>query len=303
MGEKKRYMDFSRREWNGMLVLLLLVAGVWLYPMVCDALRRDSGEVAYESFITELEGEKKEASRPYDRETIREHSPTRSVAPTNLFSFDPNQASAAMFEKLGLNRGQIRNILHYRERGGHFAKKEDFQKLYTLSAADYTRLAPYIQIAKKENTSGSTSYSESNRQEEKGLPIVVALNEADSLSLLTLPGIGPVFAARILKYRDALGGFYALQQLMEVYGMDSVRFQQVLPHVVLGNPSLRSLAVNRLGIEELGKHPYIRYKRASVIVQYRKQHGAFSSLKDLADIRIFDAAYLQKIAPYLIFDL
>ena len=49
---------------------------------------------------------------------------------------------------------------------------------------------------------------------------LVELNMADTTTLKKVPGIGPVFANRIVKYRNLLGGFYAVSQLREVYGID-----------------------------------------------------------------------------------
>lgn len=56
--------------------------------------------------------------------------------------------------------------------------------------------------------------------ESKPIPsFPVELNSSDSLTLLTLPGIGPVFAGRIIKYRNAKGGFHQKEELKEVYGL------------------------------------------------------------------------------------
>lgn len=53
---------------------------------------------------------------------------------------------------------------------------------------------------------------------EKGATI--DLNSADTLLLTRVPGIGAAFARRIYKYRELLGGYYVVEQLQEVYGMD-----------------------------------------------------------------------------------
>ena len=42
---------------------------------------------------------------------------------------------------------------------------------------------------------------------------VVELNSADSTTLRRVPGIGPVFASRIVRFRSLLGGFYTVSQL------------------------------------------------------------------------------------------
>lgn len=54
---------------------------------------------------------------------------------------------------------------------------------------------------------------------------VVELNSADTTALKMVPGIGSVFAKRIIKYRDLLGGFYSVEQLGEVYGIDEERYE------------------------------------------------------------------------------
>ena len=55
---------------------------------------------------------------------------------------------------------------------------------------------------------------------------MIELNLADSALLETLPGIGPAFAGRIIRYRRILGGFRSPGQLREVYGMTEERYRQ-----------------------------------------------------------------------------
>ena len=53
---------------------------------------------------------------------------------------------------------------------------------------------------------------------------VVELNTADTTILKKVPGIGSTFARRIIKYRELLGGFFTVEQLREVYGLDEERY-------------------------------------------------------------------------------
>lgn len=48
------------------------------------------------------------------------------------------------------------------------------------------------------------------------------LNTASASDLLPIHGIGPVLSKRIIKYRDAIGGYTNKDQLYKVYGLDSV---------------------------------------------------------------------------------
>jgi len=55
----------------------------------------------------------------------------------------------------------------------------------------------------------------------------VNLNTATLEQLDTLPGVGPVLAARILDYRERHGGFRSVEQLREVSGIGDARYEQL----------------------------------------------------------------------------
>jgi DNA uptake protein ComE-like DNA-binding protein len=97
-----------------------------------------------------------------------------------------------------------------------------------------------------------------------------------------------------------LGGFYSLEQLKEVYGVDSAHFAQWLPQLTLNTAVVRKIDVNTATFEELKRHPYLSYKQINALIQYRKQHGAYASLSDLKSIPLFTDEILRKLAPYFI---
>lgn len=61
----------------------------------------------------------------------------------------------------------------------------------------------------------------------------VSLNSADRTALETIPGIGPVTAAAILAHRAELGGFSALEELLDVNGIGPATYEAMLPYVSL----------------------------------------------------------------------
>jgi DNA uptake protein ComE-like DNA-binding protein len=125
------------------------------------------------------------------------------------------------------------------------------------------------------------------------------INLVDSLRLKKLPGVGVVYASRIVRYRKLLGGFYAKEQLLEVYGIDSVLYNKILPYLFIEKKSLRKLNVNESSIKDFNAHPYISYSVARLIVRYRKHHGDYESLEELKRLPLVDEQLFRKIVLYL----
>ncbi|MBQ6732199.1 MAG: helix-hairpin-helix domain-containing protein [Paludibacteraceae bacterium] len=116
--------------------------------------------------------------------------------------------------------------------------------------------------------------------------VMLELNSADTLQLQELRGIGPGFARRIVKYREKLGGYYAKEQLMEIYGFTEELYGKVAPHITVDASKIRRLDVNAHGIAELKLHPYISFYEAKAIVEYRntKPSKRIDSIDELANL-------------------
>lgn len=130
---------------------------------------------------------------------------------------------------------------------------------------------------------------------------VVELNTADSLILKKVPGIGPAFARRIVKYRDLLGGFYTVRQLAEVYGIDEERYAALSPWFRVDTTQIRKLHVNQETASTLRKHPYISYQQARTLEQLQKQKSRLSGWENLLLIEEFTDSDKQRLLPYLSF--
>lgn len=238
--------------------------------------------------------------------------PNKNYASTNTtkdkityFNFDPNNLEELSWSKLGFSDKQIKVIKNYEAKGGKFFKKEDVAKIYVISSNDYARIAPYIQIKEQKQS----TYMPFNRMETKRRnpdvtvlkrTILVNINTADTTEWKELKGIGSVLAKRIVKYRDALGGFYSVDQVKEVYGLPVETFDTIHDKLQLGNDLLISnINVNTVTADELSKHPYISKKQALTIINYRNQHGSFKKVESLSSIHSLDNDFLRKIEPYL----
>ena len=67
---------------------------------------------------------------------------------------------------------------------------------------------------------------------------------ANSSDLLFIKGIGPKRASRIIKYRNRLGGFKNINQLNEVYGIDSTVYINLISNTILKEDS----AINKINL-------------------------------------------------------
>lgn len=133
----------------------------------------------------------------------------------------------------------------------------------------------------------------------KSAHVMVELNSADSMDLVQLYNIGPAFAKRILKYRARLGGFVEKSQLWEVYGMDSVRYNDIAPYVSVNSDGIELIDINSASVDQLKRHPYLDYYQAKAIVRMREQAGLYSDICDLKKVAIIDNETYNKILPYL----
>lgn len=127
------------------------------------------------------------------------------------------------------------------------------------------------------------------------------LNKADSLALQRVSGLGPVLSARIVKYRNLLGGFCRIEQLREVYGIDEARYRQIKPFVRVVEPvEIVRIAINEADYKTLLRHPYLKNEQVKRIQALRKQKK-IESWNELSEYEEFGDSLIVKLTPYFHF--
>lgn len=129
----------------------------------------------------------------------------------------------------------------------------------------------------------------------------IDINTADSTAWVALNGIGPGFAKRIMTYREKLGGFYQVDQLKEVYGLDSLWVKENKALLKVGVGIYRFLKINQVEWKDF-KHPYLPYGQSKVVLAYRKQHGAIKDFDMLQQVQLLDPVAWKRLRPYLLFE-
>lgn len=223
---------------------------------------------------------------------------------TELFPFDPNTADSTQLLRLGLAPWQVRGIYRYRNKGGVFRRRVDFARVHGLTRGQYRRLEPYIVIG-DDYAPARQIYDETNkkpyandtlkRQLKLKMGERVSINAADTAQLRRVPGIGEHFAGAIIRYRDRLGGYYSVQQLMEISGFPA----ESLPYFIVGEPCFRRIDINKATFSQLRRHPYISYSLARAIIEHRRLHGAIKSLDDLTLYRDFTPEAMARLEKYV----
>lgn len=240
-----------------------------------------------------------EDSPPYHKKKYSKDNEPK-VAVVAPFPFDPNIASETELLSLGLSNRTVHSIINYREKGGIYRIKADFGKIYTLEATDYARLASFLQLP---DTLERRQYAASKTFEprEKAAPIIIDINKATAEDFQKLRGIGASFATRIVKYRNALGGFAKLEQIGEVYGFPDSVFLKIRPQLICSAPHIQKININTANAELLKTHPYLRWRHANAIVRYREQNGLYKSVEMLRTLMEFDDAEgtYWKVKDYL----
>jgi competence protein ComEA len=284
----KNYLSITKKEWNGLVVFVILMVLVLAAPWGYQILHKDS-TINFKEF-DRVAAQLNKAQKEGKYVAIKPDS-VKNPHPV-LFNFNPNTTTTAQWQQLGLSGQQADVILHYEAKGGRFYQKEDLKKIYAITADDYKRLEPYISIP----DSGSFIRYKKIRPGE-----IIELNSADSAKLTELPGIGPSYAVRIVRYRGLLGGFLRKEQLKEIYGIDSLKYEGVKNQVSVDVTKVKKISINSISFNQLRLFPYLGYKQVNAIIQYRGQHGNYNSMADLKNVVLLNDTVLTKIEPYLNF--
>ncbi|HMO61180.1 MAG TPA: helix-hairpin-helix domain-containing protein [Ferruginibacter sp.] len=304
------YLSFSKKERTGIIALLalifLLTVAPFFYPLFTQQEAADAS--AFQHEIATLVIKEKTTNRktdilhPYQYPDNGTYKNNRAT----LFYFDPNTLDKAGWQKLGLREKTIATIQNYINKGGRFRQPEDIQKIWGMSPYDANRLIPYIRIAQQNAKQDFThkkldkpTYEKPAYEKKAYSPTMIDINTADTAALISLPGIGSKLSQRIISFREKLGGFYTVDQVAETFGLPDSTFQKIKSRLTIITTGIKKININTATIDELKTHPYIRYPIANAIIQYRTQHGNFSSVNDTRKIMLVTDELFNKTAPYL----
>lgn len=302
MSKRKRiYLMMTAEQWLGLVVLVVLVVGTLMVvkrfqPPKAEEMVwvNDSTKAQFVDYQEKQDSVRKAQWRK-QRDTIA----------IRMQVFDPNTADSSTLVHLGFKPWQAKNMIKYRAAGGRYRKPEDLKKLYGMTDSMYQALTPYIYIAREEVDSVAVDSLRKDslpRWKEENKDTILNLRTADTVELKMIHGIGSYRARQIVRYREQLGGFVSVEQVLEAKGMENVNADSLLAHFWIDSVKIEAMNVNSVGVQRLSRHPYLRFEQAQAIYELRRKKIRLDSIQQLQQIECISAETLEKIAPYLNFD-
>lgn len=302
---KKISFLLTGEQWLGVLILLILVLGTlvivrhWQPKQPKDTIIvTDSTRNEFANYQNQQDSIRKaQWKKKYKRDTIE----------IRMQLFDPNTVDSSTLVHLGFKPWQAKNMLKYRAKGGKYRKPEDLKKLYGMTDSMYLALTPYIRIARDtikidSISSDSLRHDSLPKWHNDNKDTILNLRTADTTELKMIYGIGSYRARQIVRYRQQLGGFVDVRQLLEIPGMENLNSDSLLSHFFLDTIILEPLKVNIASVNRLARHPYLRFEQAKAIYEFRRRKIRIDSIQQLETLDCLNINDFEKIAPYLNFD-
>lgn len=137
---------------------------------------------------------------------------------------DPNSASAVELDRLpGVGPALAERIVEARSEG-RFQWASDLARVPGVGERTAERLAPFLDLPMAVE-GGMAGVMPAGRRAP------LELNSADAGTLMALPGVGPVLAARIVAHREREGPFMAVDSLLSVSGIGPATLDRIRPLV------------------------------------------------------------------------
>jgi DNA uptake protein ComE-like DNA-binding protein len=132
--------------------------------------------------------------------------------------------------------------------------------------------------------------------------VLLEINTCDSSSLEALPGIGPVLASRIIKFRNLLNGYVSVEQLKEVYGLSEETYNVISDKLTCDPSHIRKINMNSADYKQLIRLPYFDRFEVNAILKYRELQGRVEDVRELVENKIISPEKAEKVKSYLKFD-
>lgn len=206
--------------------------------------------------------------------------------------YNPNYLTEFSAYRLGLREEEFKRLKNFTDAGGILYNFEDLKSILGITDSTALRLADKFRFPTPKRSRSLIKGPTKAQQ--------IGLNQATAIQLQTIRGVGPVLSARIVKFRDALGGFQNGKQLLDVYGLDPEIAREVASvFPILKVPEIKLLYINTASEAELLDFVYFNATVVEDIVAFRFSNGGIHSLEELGELLGWNKDKIDRIAVYL----
>jgi competence ComEA-like helix-hairpin-helix protein len=221
-----------------------------------------------------------------------------------IFPFNPNFLTDFKASKLGMTVDEIDRLFAFRKTGKYVNSTIEFQQVTKINDSLLAKIRPFFKfpewVNKKVKFKDKNSVIKANQYTNQKPLNTQDINTATSKDLQQINGIGEALSARIIKYRDKLGGFYFKDQLGEVYGLSPQVVKRVNQYFkILSKPKIKKININEATFKQVLHLPYIDYELTKKIFSYRDEFAEIQSLEELKKIEGFPLDKYDRIILYL----
>ena len=158
-------------------------------------------------------------------------------APQAVHRVDLNRATKSeLMQVPGIGPQLAERILAHRDTTGRFGRVDDLDGVNGIGPATLDKLRPWLTVGPIEPDSPTEPERltrKLHKVEKPPTPELIDINRATHEELQTLPGIGPVYAQRIIDERKKKP-FAAVTDLRRVSGIGPKRFEAIKDLVTVG---------------------------------------------------------------------
>jgi competence protein ComEA len=266
--------QFSQKEMKGLTVLLVILAVVMLFPVV------------QKSFLPKGIDTTK-ADQIY-LDSIVETLLTQSWSDSTN-QIDPNTLSYFQWMDLGVSSDLANSILRTKRKQKQFNCLDEIK---AIKGVDTTSLVNYYEVF-------SLPIHCPKVVKKK---VYFEINTVTKKKLASIDGVSYKIASRIIKYRNKLGGFYAVYQLKEVHELTNKEYAVLRSHLRVNTSIIARIKINFARHFKLKNHPYLTSKQASTIINYRKKIKRYKNIEQFKKVYGLTEIEVKRLVPYLSFE-
>ncbi len=287
MNALKSHFRFSRKQRNGILLLVLTIAilqGVYFFVDF--------------SQDTPIETETEEIlALQQQMDSLREVA-IEEKKPV-IRPFNPNFITEYRGYSLGMTPEEIDRLHAFRKSDQWINSAADFKRVTQVSDSLLEVISVYFQFPEWVTNPKPRSNSWDSTP-EKSFAQKADLNTVSGEQLQEIYGIGEVLSKRIIDFRKRLNGFLVDEQLYDVYGLEASVVKRVLAeYTVKEKPDIEKININTASASDIATLPFISFQLAKEIVDYRLLHEGIKDFEELKNIAGFPSQKIERFTLYL----